>query len=136
MSCNKEDLVPVTEPSDPCTGPSVPLTGSSVFLTNARTNCLKWILMVRGAKMHKFARASNTRKAKGVGGAKKGGKPQKDTPPEKTMSDPPHLGTFCPLTPASLRKRFRRVSKSGFQRAILARFCFSARFPPLFGSAQ
>ena len=38
----------------------------------------------------------------------------------------------CPEFPSAdlLRNSFRRVSKNGFRRAILARFCFSVRFAP------
>ena len=61
------------------------------------------------------------------------------------VSDPPHLGMFLPpvlfllVSPLEipripsadlLRNSFRRVSKNGFRRAILARFCFSVRLAP------
>ena len=85
------------------------------------------------------------------GGARQqggGGKTSRATPPpRRTVSDPPltSVGSAPPPIPFlllscleiprfplgdHLRNHFRRVSKSGFQGAILARFCFSARSPP------
>ena len=50
-----------------------------------------------------------------------GGKPREDTPTENS---------FRPPSPRHLRNSFRRVSKNGFRRAILARFCVSLPSPP------
>ena len=85
------------------------------------------------------------------GGKKAGGaKPHEETPHEKQFATPLTSVRVAPPCPISLSKKFpefpsadllgnhfRRVSKSGFRRAILARFCFSVRFaPPRFSSAQ
>ena len=61
------------------------------------------------------------------GGGGKGGERHEETPHGKQFPTD------------HLRNGFQRVSKNGFQRAILVRFCFSVRFaplPPSFGSAQ
>ena len=75
-------------------------------------------------------------------GAKKGGaKPHEENPPRKTVSDPPHLGTFCsppPPIPFLLLSPFR--NSPSFPQATLSETAFggspkmvSAR-PPSRGS--
>ena len=113
----------------------------------------------RGKKTPKSQRHSQDQlfqrpRKRGGGGAKKrGGQNQTRRPPTQNSFRPPHLGTFCPLPHSiSLSKSLRNSQnfpqltssetafggsrKSGFRRAILARFCFSVRSPPPLAMSQ
>ena len=122
-------------------------TGVGTWIGNCAGNMLSFV----GRLSSCIGCTPKTRERQRGGWQKKlwgGGGTSRGDPPRKAVSDPPHLSTFCPPPPFYFSYQVPwkfpefpsgdpsetafggSISKSGFHRAVLARFCFSVRFAP------